>query len=270
MRSRFFRGSLAVLLALAALPAFAHAPFDMPGPAPATPDFDNAVPLPDAQSTWLIYGILDKPGAVDLVRLDNLDSSQAVSLIMEVFTRKTYASFAPSFALIGRGLPSPTETLPFALPAGYGALVENFDGDPATRPIISFGTRIWRAGQSLPLPELAGSPAYVAVWDPQGATGEYTLEYDIDPDTENPDLEAKYTNPLPGDGNEDGSVDIADATFALRLAVGLNPLTPRLLRTLDVSPAKDGANMAGDGKITISDATRLLRRAVGLEPDPFP
>jgi hypothetical protein len=258
---------LAALMTLAAMPAFAHAPFDMPGPAPT---IDQAVALPDAQSTWVIYGLLGQSGQTDFIRLDNLDNDQEVGMDLQVFTRPAYATFTPAFALLGKGLPQPAQTLPFALPDGYGAIVQTFDGDPAQRPISAFGTRAWWVDGSIDVPDLDSGPAYIAVWDPQGTTGEYSVVYNIEPDTENPDLEGKYTDPIDGDGNDDGKLNTDDATLALRMVVGLEAVTPRRLRALDVFPKKDGKFMQGDGKVTVPDVLRLLRRAIGIEPDPFP
>jgi hypothetical protein len=249
-------------------PAYAHSPFDLPA---STPSLDQTAVLPDAQATWVIYGLLAKPAQVDLIRLDNLDTSLSLSLQMEVFTRPVYATFAPTFAVLAKGLPAPADPLPLTLPAGYGALVVPFQGDPAARTVTAYGTRVWWVGQSVDMPEVdTSSPVYLAVWDATGKTGEYSLAYSIDPDPDKADLEARYTDPLLGDGNEDGKVGVADAVLALRLAVGLEATTPRLLRTLDVWPARQGQLLQGDGQISIADALRLLRRAAGIEPDPFP
>jgi regulation of enolase protein 1 (concanavalin A-like superfamily) len=58
-----------------------------------------------------------------------------------------------------------------------------------------------------------------------------------------------------GDLNGDGLVSVADATLALRFAVGLGTPTPAQLK----------AGALTDGKrISVADATRILRAAVGL------
>jgi len=58
-----------------------------------------------------------------------------------------------------------------------------------------------------------------------------------------------------GDLNGDGLVQSVDALLALRLAVGLDPLSANALIHGD---------MNGDGKITSADALLILRKAVGL------
>ena len=125
-------------------------------------------------------------------------------------------------------------------------------------------------GQTIEVPTLTAGPAYIAVWDPRNSTGEYTILFNIEPDPENPELDAKYSNPIAGDANEDGKIDTADVILTLKTAVGLIPATPRRLRTLDVWPRKTGTTLQGDGKVNLADVIRLLNRVVGLEPDPFP
>lgn len=72
---------------------------------------------------------------------------------------------------------------------------------------------------------------------------------------------------LPGDGNGDRRVDLADATLALQLAVGITRYVPPLLRPmLDVAPQRPDGGY-GDGRIDKNDAVGLLKRAVGLEAD---
>jgi hypothetical protein len=60
---------------------------------------------------------------------------------------------------------------------------------------------------------------------------------------------------LKGDINGDGVVNIADATIALRIAVGLQQATPEQLAAGDLD---------GSGSISIAEVTLILRAAVGL------
>jgi uncharacterized UPF0146 family protein len=66
-----------------------------------------------------------------------------------------------------------------------------------------------------------------------------------------------------GDLNGDGTVDISDALKALRIAVGLDELTPDLLKVADVAPFTDGVP-APDGLLDIADAVVILQKSVGL------
>lgn len=58
-----------------------------------------------------------------------------------------------------------------------------------------------------------------------------------------------------GDVNGDGFVTAADATLALRIVVGLDPVTPEALSASDLN---------GDGRISIGEIIRMLRASVGL------
>jgi hypothetical protein len=73
-------------------------------------------------------------------------------------------------------------------------------------------------------------------------------------------VSTKDPNPsaLKGDVNGDGSVNVQDATLALRIAVSL--LTP-------TDAQKAAADVNGDGSINVQDATIILRKAVGLPTD---
>jgi hypothetical protein len=75
---------------------------------------------------------------------------------------------------------------------------------------------------------------------------------------------------LAGDINQDGKVNLGDASLALRHVVNLIRLTPTQIAIGDVAPKSEAGKPAGDGKVDIKDVIRLLRRTVGLEPDPWP
>ena len=62
---------------------------------------------------------------------------------------------------------------------------------------------------------------------------------------------------LPGDADMDGEVTPADARLTLRIAVGLDRVTPI---------TKAAADMDGDVYVSPADARLVLRMAVALEP----
>jgi M6 family metalloprotease-like protein/uncharacterized repeat protein (TIGR02543 family) len=66
-----------------------------------------------------------------------------------------------------------------------------------------------------------------------------------------------------GDITGDGTVDIADALKALRIAVGLETATTAQLAVADVAPLS-GGKPAPDGIIDIADALVILEKSVGL------
>ena len=98
--------------------------------------------------------------------------------------------------------------------------------------------------------------------------GGMTLETTYAPDSLI--LNAVQANvPLYGDLNGDGKITVADATRALRLAVGLEIPSPAEVEAGDVAPQPGTGPKAGqpygDGRITVADAIRLLRQTVGME-----
>lgn len=69
-----------------------------------------------------------------------------------------------------------------------------------------------------------------------------------------------------GDLNGDGAVGVPDALIALRVAVGVVPVTAELLAAGDVSPLPQG-----DGRVALDCVMLIMRYALGLVPaDQFP
>lgn len=65
----------------------------------------------------------------------------------------------------------------------------------------------------------------------------------------------KSDEPLPGDANLDGHVDVTDATLVQEYAAGLAELD---------ETQRSVADLTGDGKVDVSDATQIQRIAAGL------
>ena len=61
---------------------------------------------------------------------------------------------------------------------------------------------------------------------------------------------------LPGDADENGTVNYNDALLTLRCAIGLEILSPVAAVACDVD---------GDGRLSYNDALVILRRSIGLE-----
>ena len=68
---------------------------------------------------------------------------------------------------------------------------------------------------------------------------------------------ARFTEPqpIPGDVNGSGAVDVADAVIVMRASMGLIELTEQQFAAGDIN---------GDGQINITDAVTLLRMAMGI------
>jgi hypothetical protein len=66
-----------------------------------------------------------------------------------------------------------------------------------------------------------------------------------------------------GDVNGDGMITVADALATLRIASGLDALTPTSTTHGDVAPLS-GGKPTQDGRITVADALLILQKSVGL------
>jgi hypothetical protein len=69
---------------------------------------------------------------------------------------------------------------------------------------------------------------------------------------------------VPGDVDGNGTIDIADALYALRFTVGIGTPTTTQKTRGDVAPlGSDGKPLGGNG-IDLSDALMILKKCVGL------
>ena len=66
-----------------------------------------------------------------------------------------------------------------------------------------------------------------------------------------------------GDMDQNGTVEVVDAMYALRLSVGLETLQPEHLKYGDVAPMLDGRPNP-DSQVNAADAMMVLRKAIGL------
>lgn len=69
------------------------------------------------------------------------------------------------------------------------------------------------------------------------------------------DVFAGASQPLPGDVNTDGVVNVADAVLVLRIAVGLY---------LPQDAQKAAGDINEDGEVSVADAVLILRKSVGV------
>lgn len=93
-----------------------------------------------------------------------------------------YETFLPSYALIGHGLPEPSETLPISLPPGYGAIVvPNLKpGEPRDTFFEPFGGKSYFEG--IVHEEIIDTMGLwaIIVWDPRGEWGDYVLSVGLE------------------------------------------------------------------------------------------
>ncbi len=161
------------LMALASVPALAHVPYI------ERTDFTWVKPFQitgNIEQSKAIYAWLQSGSDIDYY---TFELTQPANLFLEVIVPvcPAYADFLPSYAIIGPGLPQPTEPLPVPLPQGYGAIVVSNlkPGQPRTTFYEPFGGKSYYDGvrfdQTISTP---GSYA-VIVWDPYGKGGDYVI-----------------------------------------------------------------------------------------------
>ena len=254
--------SAAVLLSLC-LPARAHVILFMD---PSTRSLDGAMPLVNIDVAQEPTGFLDGPGDVQYVRFE-AEPGQVLFTQAGVIIKKRGALEAnPTLVVFGPGLPDlPSNAdLPFAIPAGQGAVVlegtERIDFQDAPYGHFLVGPEF-----RLTMP---GGTYNLAVFDRQGKPGEYKIpigEAHAGPEF----LEWQLANPDPffGDLNGDEKIEVTDAILALQFAVGMTEPTARQRHNGDVSPGGNAEFVPGDNTVDVSDAIRILRRVVDLEPE---
>jgi hypothetical protein len=169
-------GSLCVMIVAMVDTAAAHVPYFERN------DFDEQrpfeVPKGIKQSiavySWLEPSARAGSGDVDLYTFDLTEPTRVyLEVIVPVCTE--YEDFAPWFALVGPGLPAPTMDLPFEIPPGYGALVEEntTPGDPRDTFYEPFGGKFYYAGPVFD--QVVDTPGnyYLYYWDQYGFGGDY-------------------------------------------------------------------------------------------------
>ncbi len=90
-----------------------------------------------------------------------------------------YKDFVPWYAVVGPGLPDCNKTLPFEIPAGYGAIVmENVvPGEDREKFYEPFGGKSYYEGPILDKNVTESGTYYVYIWDPHESGGDYVLVF---------------------------------------------------------------------------------------------
>lgn len=181
--------SLAVHL-LGALAAQAHVPYL------EREDYSAERPfvVQDPEQSIAVYAWLQKTNDVDIYRLDVTGTSTRIVLELLVPVNLAYLKFLPTYALIGPGLPPPTEPLPFAVPSGQGVLV--FDHESEKRPLEfePFGGKWYFIGPELDDTLPTAGTWRIAVWNREGRRGDYTLAIGFAERFAGPDLVRALVN----------------------------------------------------------------------------
>jgi len=124
----------------------------------------------------LIFGQLDRPGRVHVYRADcRAGERLRVQLLTPVLPGG--GALTPAMAVIAQSLPYTGEEakLPFALPAGYSALLVSPPRELLS-PVRDLLTRVrYYPGPVVDTRTLVGGRCYIAVWSPQSRMGKYAL-----------------------------------------------------------------------------------------------
>jgi len=136
---------MAGIIAMCAANAWAHVPYL------EEKDFTAAAPFkcPSATQSIAVYAWLESYSDVDCYTVKvTKEVAFFAEVIVPVF--EVYADFRPSFALIGPGLPAPTDPLPIAVSKGNGAIVlHDADLNPRPQFFEPFGNKSYYQGPRL-------------------------------------------------------------------------------------------------------------------------
>lgn len=107
----------------------------------------------------------------------------ALPIELLVPRRDAYENHRPLFAIIGPGLPAPTQAvealLPRALPEGAGILVGRYEREDREVIFESFTRRIfWTNGVTAFV--LPAGDVRIWIWSPSGTTGDFVLGFGVE------------------------------------------------------------------------------------------
>lgn len=175
MSARAFR--LVLLCAvLAPAAALAHKPVVISAAEPFV--------LPNSGFSWALYGTFATGDEVFVVRMSQ-EQGRALPFQMLVPHRSELAEHRPVFAVVGPGLPAPTEAeralLPRALPAGAGAIVDLNDESPRTVELEQFTRRVFWSSTPIAWILPAGN-LEIWIWVPRRTAGKFVLGFGVEED----------------------------------------------------------------------------------------
>lgn len=148
---------------------FAHVPVFTPD---TTTDWETALVLPNARTSWAIYARLVTPNELDFYRFTGM-AGDPLLIEMTVPGIAGLEDFAPSFALVGPGLPTDDSAMPRPFLLNQGAIVVPHSG--ATAQAQTHGGRLYWVRDRLATTLPATGEYYVLVWHPEAALGKYVL-----------------------------------------------------------------------------------------------
>lgn len=168
---------VAVMLLLTALPAAAHVPYI------ERQDYSwlNPFVVQDVEQSKAMYAWLSAGDDIDVYAFE---VAAEIDLFVEVIVPvcPAYEQFLPSYAVIGPGLPEPTDELPVELPPGYGAIVvpNLAPGEPRETFYEPFGGKWYYEGVPFSEPISTAGLWLVIAWDPYATGGDYVASIGLE------------------------------------------------------------------------------------------
>jgi hypothetical protein len=146
---------------------------------------EEPVEVPNPKVSWAYVGEFVDGDEVFEVVLDYPDEGFALPIEMLVPHQRALEDHRPAYAVVGPGLPPPTEEeralLPRAVPEGMGVFVER--NDVAARRVIFEGVlrRVYWSSGPVALALDRGS-SEIWIWSPEQSTGSFTLGLGVEED----------------------------------------------------------------------------------------
>lgn len=138
--------------------------------------YEDAPYVPDPWFMWFVLGQLQSADDVDMAKLD-YKAGDRFKAEMFIPAHEELRDFNPNIALIGPGLPQPTQPLPFEVPPGMGVIVATSDSTFDYFDVFTQMTYWPRAKIDITMP--ATGRYYVATWGEPVGMARYALDIGV-------------------------------------------------------------------------------------------
>lgn len=138
--------------------------------------------ISDPLLSFAFYGNFESPDGVFEAAMQ-LDDPLAIPVEILVAARDDLRDHRPLFAIVGAGLPQPTEAeealLPRPLPAGTGVVIGRYEREEREIIFESYTRRaFWTNGVVAHI--LPAGDTRLWVWSPEGTTGKFVLAFGVE------------------------------------------------------------------------------------------
>ncbi len=113
-----------LVIALTVSPASAHSPIIAGG----NDSLDRAVFIDDPAKSWAVFSSLAAGGTAQFYKFE-MSEGDRIYFMLQISPESRESGFSPLIAIIGPGMPSPPDALPFEVPEGSGVLI--IEGRPS-------------------------------------------------------------------------------------------------------------------------------------------